>query len=108
MYRFIYIQDDTPLRPRIKVNSVNRSQAKISIMYDACPESPYDLGVMIRNWKVMACHKAKIRIPRSNANLINPFSYHRKHQNCKGRIIFVKNDTIKSHIYGHVSIIFIV
>ena len=98
MYRFISIPDDTPLRPRIKVNSVNRSQAKISITYDACPESPYDLGVMIKNWKVMACDKAKIRTPRSDPNVIDPFSYHRKHQNCKGRIIFVEIDLIKSHI----------
>ena len=97
MYRLIYIQDDTPLRPRMKVNSVNRRQANISITYDACPESPYDLGVMIRNWKLMACDKEKIRTPRSDANLINPFSYHRKHQNCKGRVIFVKIDLIKSH-----------
>ena len=89
------ISDDTPLRPRIKVNSVTRSQAKISIMYDACLENPQDLGVMIQNWKVLVCEKKKVRIPRSDATVNYSFSNYGTHQKCKGRLILFKVSHIK-------------
>ena len=89
------ISDDTPLRPRIKVNSVTRSQAKLSIMYDACPENPQDLGVMIQNWKVLVCEKKKVRIPRSDATVNYSFSNYGTHQKCKGRLILFKVSHIK-------------
>ena len=43
-------------------------------MYDACPEYPQDLGVMIKNWKVLVCEKKNKRIPRSDAAVNNSFS----------------------------------
>ena len=93
------ISDDTPLRPRIKVNSITRSQAKLSIMYDACPENPQDLGVMIQNWKVLVCEKKKVRIPRSDATVNDSFSNYGTHQKCKGRLISFKVSHIKYQEY---------
>ena len=59
-------------------------------MYDACPEYPQDLGVMIKNWKVLVCEKKNIRIPRSDGTVNNSFSNYESHQKCKGRLVFVK------------------
>ena len=97
--RVYSILDETPLRPRIKINSVTRSQAKLSIMYDACPENPHDLGVMVKNWKVLVCEKKRVRIPRSDATVNHSFSNYGTHPKCKGKLIFFKATFIKHQDY---------
>ena len=69
-------------------------------MYDACPENPHDLGVMVKNWKVLVCEKKRVRIPRSDATVNHSFSNYGTHPKCKGKLIFFKATFIKHQDTG--------
>ena len=100
MFNIFYFAEDTPLRPKITINFVTRTEGEMSITYGSCPEYPHDLGVLVNNWKVLVCEENSERNIMSEDELKVMFSSKLKSSYCKSKFFYYIY--IDNWIYIHV------
>ena len=69
-------------------------------MYDACPDYPYDLGVLVQSWKAMVCEEYVERNDDNYDRLNTSFAFESKHRNCKG-MYNAQNRFISIQVYSY-------
>ena len=82
----------TPLKPKITITSVTRMDGEMSITFNACPENPYDLGILVDTWKLRVCEKIN-----NSGNIVKQdgltvlMQLNEAEYNCKGKehMIFI-------------------